>query len=310
MILAAHGRRTDCDFRGFEMKANYRRWGYLFAFPAFSLVTFMFVVPILQNLYLSFFYTDGIMTMNFVGIDNYLKLFRDENFLHSILNSLFWVGFTIVFSVGFGLLLAVFVKGIPGENIFKSIFFAPLTISFVSVGAIWRYMYSMEYGVLNELLSLLTNQEIKINWLYNIPLNNVALLIAWSWQQLGYNLVMFLMGLTALPSEQIEASRIDGCNRWQTFIHITFPMLKPITTVVVGMAIVNSFKSFDLIFIMTRGGPIRSSETLAVSMFVESFERMNQGYGAAIGVILSLLILPITILYLRSTAVIDHADNK
>lgn len=291
------------------MKRSFTAWGYLFAFPAVALISFMFIVPMVQNLYLSVFRADGIMLKEFIGLGNYIQMVKDENFLNSILNSLLWVVFTIVFSVGFGLLIAVFVKGISGEGIFKSVFFMPLTISFVSVGAIWTYMYSKEYGVFNELLHLLGSQA-KIDWLYSIPLNNISLLIAWSWQQLGYNLVMFLMGLTSLPSEQIEASRIDGCNKWQTFVHVTFPMLKPITTVVVGMAIVNSFKTFDLIYLMTRGGPIRSSETLAVTMFVESFQRSNQGYGAAIGVFLTLLILPITAVYLKSTAAVDHADNK
>jgi multiple sugar transport system permease protein len=286
-----------------------RRWGYVFAFPAVAVITFMFIVPMFRNIYLSLFESNGIAAMRFVGFSNYLNMFQDSNFIRSIFNSVLWVVFTIVFSVGAGLLIAVFVNGIPGENIIKSVFFMPLAISFVSVGAIWWYMYSKEYGVLNEVLRLLGFQT-KIDWLYTIPLNNISLLIAWSWQQLGGNLVMFLMGLTSIPSEQIEASRIDGCNRWRTFIHITFPMLKPITTVVVGMAIVNSFKAFDLIYIMTRGGPVRSSETLAVNMFVESFQRNHQGFGAAIGVFLTLLILPITAIYMRATSVVDHADNK
>jgi multiple sugar transport system permease protein len=262
-----------------------------------------------RNIYLSLFESGGVSVMRFVGFGNYFKLFRDPNFIRAVSNSILWVLFTMVFSVGFGLLIAVFVNGIKGENVIKSVFFMPLTISFVSVGAIWWYMYSKEYGVLNEILRLL-GFKTKVDWLYTIPLNNISLLIAYSWQQLGINLVMFLMGLTSLPSEQIEASRIDGCSRWQTFIHITFPMLRPITTVVVGMAIVNSFKAFDLIYIMTRGGPVRSSETLAVNMFVESFQRNNQGYGAAIGVFLTLLILPITIIYMRATSEVDHADNK
>jgi multiple sugar transport system permease protein len=291
------------------MEKLLRRWGYIFAFPAFAVITFMFVVPMFKNIYLSFFESDGLSPMRFVAFGNYLNLFRDSNFIRSILNSLLWVVFTIVFSAGAGLLIAVFVNGIPGENIIKSVFFMPLAISFVSVGAIWWYMYSKEYGVLNETLRLL-GFKVKIDWLYKIPLNNISLLVAWSWQQLGGNLVMFLMGLTSIPAEQIEASRIDGCGRWRTFAHITFPMLKPITTVVVGMAIVNSFKAFDLIYIMTRGGPVRSSETLAVNMFVESFQRNHQGFGAAIGVFLTLLILPITALYMRATSVVDHADNK
>ena len=291
------------------MDKQLRRWGYVFTFPAFAVITLMFIVPMFQNIYLSLFQTDGMSVMRFIGFGNYINMVRDSNFIRSVSNSVLWVLFTIVFSVGIGLLIAVFINGISGENIIKSIFFMPLTISFVSVGAIWWYMYSKEYGVLNEILRLL-GFKTKIDWLYSIPLNNISLLVAWSWQQLGINLVMFLMGLTSIPSEQIEASRIDGCNRWRTFVHITFPMLKPITTVVVGMAIVNSFKAFDLIYIMTRGGPVRSSETLAVNMFVESFQRNNQGFGAAIGVFLTLLILPITAIYMRATSVIDHADNK
>jgi multiple sugar transport system permease protein len=291
------------------MDKQWRRWGYVFSFPALALITFMFIVPMFQNIYLSLFESAGVSLMRFVGFGNYLKMFRDSNFLRATVNSLLWVIFTIVFSVGIGLLIAVFVNRIKGENIIKSVFFMPLAISFVSVGAIWWYMYSKEYGVLNEILRLL-GFKTKVDWLYTIPLNNISLLIAWSWQQLGGNLVIFLMGLTSIPAEQTEAPRIDGCNKCQTFIHITFPMLKPITTVVVGMAIVNSFKAFDLIYVMTRGGPVRSSETLAVNMFVESFQRNNQGYGAAIGILLTLLILPITTIYMRSTAVVDHADNK
>jgi multiple sugar transport system permease protein len=291
------------------MNKQLHRWGYIFALPAFAVITFMFIIPMFQNIYLSLFQSDGVIGLRFVGFGNYFNMFRDSNFIRSVANSVLWVLFTMVFSVGAGLLIAVFVNGIKGENFFKSIFFMPLTISFVSVGAIWWYMFSKEYGVLNEILRILGSKT-KIDWLYSVPLNNISLLVAWSWQQLGINLVMFLMGLTSIPSEQIEASRIDGCNRWRTFIHITFPMLKPITTVVVGMAIVNSFKAFDLIYIMTRGGPVRSSETLAVNMFVESFQRNNQGYGAAIGVFLTLLILPITAIYMRFTSVIEHADNK
>jgi multiple sugar transport system permease protein len=292
-----------------KLSSEKQRWGYVLSAPALVVISFMFIYTMFQNIYLSFFESDGLFVHRFIGFGNYINMFKDPNFLRSVFNSVLWVAFTIVFSVGAGLLVAVFVHGIKGENFFKSLFFIPLTISFVSVGAIWWYMYSKEYGVLNELLDLIGIHH-KVDWLYSIPLNNFSLLIAWSWQQLGINLVMFLMGLTSIPSEQIEAARLDGCNKWQTFVHITLPMLKPITTVVVGMSIVNSFKAFDLIYILTRGGPVRSSETLAVNMFVESFQRNHQGYGAAIGVFLTLLILPITIIYMRATSIVDKAENK
>jgi multiple sugar transport system permease protein len=291
------------------MKKEFRVWGYVFAFPALAMVTLICLVPVIQNIYLSFFESNGISPKIFIGFGNYVRFFKDEVFLRSLLNSILWVAFTLVTSVTFGLLLAVFVKGIKGEKFFRSIFFAPLTISFVSVGAIWTYMFSRDYGVINEILSMCGGVT-RPAWLFSIPLNTVSMMIAWAWQQLGYNLVMFLAGLTSIPSEPLEASMIDGCNKWQQFIYVIFPMLKPVTTVVVGMAIVNSFKVFDIIYLMTRGGPIRSSETLAVTMFVEGFQRSNRGYGAAIGVLLSFIMLPISIAYIRSMRKTEQVSYK
>jgi multiple sugar transport system permease protein len=113
-------------------------------------------------------------------------------------------------------------------------------------------------------------------------------------------MVLFLMGLTAIPVEQTEAAMIEGASKWQTFIHVTFPMLRPITTVVVVMATANSFKVFDLIYVMTRGGPYRSSETLAVTMFRETFTMSNMGYGAAVSIVLSIVVVAVSAFYLRS----------
>ena len=125
------------------------------------------------------------------------------------------------------------------------------------------------------------------------------MIIAWTWQQLGSNMVMFLMGLGTIPRDPIEACLIDGANAWQTFVHVKLPMLRPITTVVITMAMVNSFKVFDIIWVMTRGGPYSSSETLAVSMFRETFTLFHMGYGAAISVILSLIVIVISAAYIR-----------
>ena len=118
--------------------------------------------------------------------------------------------------------------------------------------------------------------------------------------ELGTSMVLFLAGLTTVPRDPVEASIIDGANKWQTFVHVTFPMLRPITTVVITMAMVNSFKAFDMIYVMTKGGPYRSSETLAVTMFRETFTMFNMGYGAAISVLLSLLLILVSIAYIKS----------
>lgn len=282
---------------------------YLFIAPAVLLVVILLLIPMAQNVYLSFFDWNGIIDPVYVGFGNFVKFFSDEVFIRSLINTLLWVAFEVIWSVSIGLLIAVFVRGLIGENFFKSVFFLPLSISFVSTGAIWMYMLSKDYGVVNDILSLFGVHQ-KVAWLFQVPLNTISMMFALSWQQLGGHMVLFLMGLTSIPKDIIEASQIDGCNKWQTFLHVTFPMLKPITTVVVGMAIVNSFKTFDIIYLMTRGGPIRSSETMAVTMFIEAFQRSNMGYGAAISVFLSILILPISAIYIRSMSKTYTMDSK
>jgi multiple sugar transport system permease protein len=274
---------------------------YAMILPAFLLVFVLLIVPMFQNIYYSFFEWDGIKTPVFIGLKNYLSTISDNNFIISLRNTLIWVGFTLVFPVMGGLLIAVFIKGIVLENFFKSIFFIPITISFVATGIIWNYMFSREMGVINNFLPLIGIHK-KISWLTEVPLNTFALLIGWTWQQLGINMVLFLMGLVTIPKDQTEAAMIDGANKWKLFIHVTFPMLRPITTIVITMAMVNSFKAFDIIYVMTRGGPARTSETLAVTMFRETFTLFRMGYGAAISVILSIIVIAVSAVYIKRMA--------
>ncbi|MCG9478657.1 MAG: sugar ABC transporter permease [Actinomycetia bacterium] len=280
------------------MKNHSRLVSYLFIAPAFLLVVLFLMVPMVQNIYYSFFNWDGISDPIFTGFGNYIQLFKDSNFLISFRNTILWVIFTLIFPVFGGLLIAVFLRGLKFGNFFKSIFYIPITISFVATGIIWNYMYSRQVGVLNEVIGLIGLD--KVSWLVEVPLNTFSLLITWTWQQMGVNMVLFLMGLTSIPVEQTEAAMIEGASKWQTFIHVTFPMLRPITTVVVVMATANSFKVFDLIYVMTRGGPYRSSETLAVTMFRETFTMSNMGYGAAISIVLSLIVVAASAFYLKS----------
>ncbi|TFG61697.1 MAG: sugar ABC transporter permease [Spirochaetales bacterium] len=261
----------------------------------------MLLIPMFQNIYYSFFEWDGISPPVFNGLKNYAAFFSDSNFITSFINTLIWVACTLVLPVFGGLLIAVFIRGMRLEKFFKSIFFIPLTISFVSTGAIWAYMFSRDLGVLNNVASLLTGLKVRVSWLTHVPLNTFSMIIAWTWQQLGTNMVMFLMGLVSIPRDPVEACIIDGASKWQTFVHVTFPMLKPITTVVITMAMVNSFKVFDIIYVITRGGPYNSSETLAVTMFRETFTMFRMGYGASISVILSVIIIIISVFYLRTS---------
>ncbi len=284
-----------------SLKAREAAVSYIFILPAFVLVVVLLIVPMLQNIYYSFFDWDGLGKPVLTGLKNYASLFADRVLARSMLNTVAWVGFTLVFPAMGGLLVAVFVTGLKLENLYKSVFFIPLTISFVATGIIWTYMYSKELGVLNGFFKLL-GLKLKPSWLTDVPLNSFSMIIAWTWQQLGTNMVMFLMGLGTIPKDPVEACIIDGANRWQTFVHVKLPMLRPITTVVITMAMVNSFKVFDVIYVMTRGGPYQSSETLAVSMFRETFTLFHMGYGAAISVALSVIVILVSAAYIRRMA--------
>ncbi len=273
---------------------------YMLVLPALLLVTVLLLYPMFDNVYISFFKSSGLGKSVFIGLKNYIRAFQDTNFILSFTNTLIWVVFTLAVPVIGSLIIAVFLKNMRGSTFYKFIFFLPLTLSFVSTGIIWMNVFSSNNGVLNTILELFTNgRKVKISWLASVPMNTVSMLVAWTWQQLGTSMVLFLMGLTTIPKDPLEASIIDGANKWQTFIYVTFPMLRPITTVVITQALVNSFKTFDLIYVMTRGGPYRSPETLAVTMYRETFTMFNIGYGSAISVILSVIIIVISGWYVR-----------
>ena len=282
-----------------NFKNNHSVVAYALILPSLFMVVFFLLVPMAQNIYYSFFDWDGLGKPVFNGLRNYFTLFSDSNFLVSMRNTVIWVVFTLVFPMAGGLLIAGLIRGIKYENLFKSIFFIPLTISFVSTSMIWKYMFSPDFGVINTILTMVAGKAVRISWLTDVPLNTYSMLIAWTWQQLGVNMVLFLMGLTSIPSDPVEAAIIDGASKWQTFVHVTMPMLRPVTTVVITMAMVNSFKAFDIIYVTTWGGPYRSSETLAMTMFRETFTNFKMGYGAAIAVLLSAIVILISAFYIK-----------
>jgi multiple sugar transport system permease protein len=198
----------------------------------------------------------------------------------------------------FGLLLAVFLKNVWGSRVLKSTFYIPLAMSGAGTGIIWRWIFSRT-GLLNSVFLGIGLIDKPISWLLNAPQNTLAMVVSATWQITGINMVLFLMGLQNIPTEVLEASKIDGASEWRSFTRIVLPLLRQIVTLVVVMNIIGSFKVFDIIWTMTSGGPARSSETLAVSMYNESFGLFHMGYGAAIAVVLSLIVFVVGIFYMR-----------
>jgi len=274
---------------------------YLFLIIPMALFSFVLVYPIIENVYLSLTDWDGQREPRFVGFENYIRFLNDPITYVSLFNTLIWIALAIAIPVGLGLTAAVLVDGKKGEGVFKAVLFAPFALSGVVVALIWKFIYDPTYGVLNTILKSVRFENLAQPWLGIPGVNTYFIILANSWSQLGFSLVVFLAGLKTISVDILEAATVDGLSGWQRFRHITFPLLAPFTTVVIAMTILNTLKIFDIIYVMTTGGPFRSSETLAVTMFFDAFSLRQYGYGAAVGTILFAIVVAVTVIYLRYT---------
>lgn len=269
-----------------------------FILPAMVLVAVLLYAPFAYTTYLSFTEFTGLGTPEFIGGENFVTIFTDPTILRSLLNTAIWVVGTLVLPVGLGLLIAVLAHDIKGSAWYRIAFLLPYAISGVAVGLVWTFILQTN-GALTEALRVLGLPGADARWLLDWPLNTIVMIVAATWQGAGVNALLFGIGLQSIPREPIEAARIDGASGWKLFRHITWPMLTPLTTVVVGLAIVGSLKTFDIVWAMTKGGPGRASETLALTMFKETFTEYRYGLGAALAVILTIVTVSSALLYLR-----------
>ncbi|ACQ80947.1 binding-protein-dependent transport systems inner membrane component [Beutenbergia cavernae DSM 12333] len=277
---------------------SYRWQARGFILPALVVVTVVLYLPFVWTTWISFTEYSGLGTPEPIGFANYPAMFADPNFLVSLRNTLLWVVGTIALPVGLGLLIAVLVHGLPGSFWFKLPFLLPYAISGIAVGVIWTFILQTG-GALSEALAFLHLPGSELRWLLDAPLNTIVMILASTWQGAGVNALLFGIGLQSIPKEPIEAARVDGASGWRMFRSMTWPMLAPLTTVVVGLAIVGSLKTFDIVWGMTKGGPGRVSETLALTMYQETFLANDYGLGAAVAVFLTVVTVIASVLYLR-----------
>ena len=273
---------------------------YLYLVPMVGLVGVFLLYPAADTVWTSLTDSTGIGTAHFIGIDNYTALVHDPAFKTSFVNTLYWVAGVLVLQVGLGLALALVLSSTAMAKVLKGVFYLPAAISAAATGVIWYFVFNPDQGLLNSSLRLFGLGGLAQSWLVNPPTNTFAMIAAFTWQGLGPTMLLFLIRLHNLPREPIEAALLDGAGRLRLFWHVTLPLLRPMTAVVVGISLINSFKVFDLIWVMTQGGPYRSSETLAVTMYRESFVSFHVGYGAAVAVVLTAIVLVVAVFYLRA----------
>lgn len=280
---------------------------FLYVLPAAAFVGVFLLYPMVKTFAQSFTRSDGITPATWIGLRNYAQLFVDPHFLLSVRNTLEWTVASVVFPVGLGLIFALILNELRWSNFFKVSVYLPATISAAAVGILFTFVFDPGTGALNAFLRAVGLGVLAKRWLFEANLNTLAMIAAYTWQATGLNMMLFLVGLQGLPHGPLEAAKVDGCVGWNLTRFIILPMLMPYVVIATLLAVVNGFKVFDLIWVMTQGGPGRSSETLAVTMYREGFVLFNQGYSAAIAVIISVAALAFSYLYLRS--VLDQEEQ-
>jgi len=272
-----------------------------FTAPAIILLLVGLVYPALRTIYLSFFDRRG---ENFIGLRNYEWMFTQPEILTVLGNTLLWVVLVPTVSTVVGLAYAVFIDKSRGEKALKALVFMPMAISFVGAGIIWRFIYEYraegfeQIGLLNQILVWVGAEPQQ--FLVNSPWNNVFLIIVMIWIQTGFAMVLLSAAIKGVSIETIEAARLDGANAWQSFWNVTVPAIRPTIIVVVTTITIATLKVFDIVRAMT-GGQF-STSVIANEMYTQTFVRTEFGQGAALAVVLFIMVLPIVIYNVRSLA--------
>lgn len=273
--------------------------GYLYILPNFIGFFIFMAIPIIMGFVISLTDYNGFNQFHFVGLKNYLNMFNDEYFRVSLWNNILYTLVTVPGTVVAALLLAVGVnKGIRGSKLFRTLFFLPTISSMVAVGIVWAAIFNPTSGPINMFLRGLGLENVPM-WLTSSKTALLTIMIIAVWKQAGYYMIIILAGLQSIPSQLYEAASIDGANGIVKFFKITLPMLSPTMFMVVILNIISSFQVFDLINIMTGGGPGRSTNVLVFRIYQEGFQNMKFGYASSMAYFLFLIVLAVTLVQFR-----------
>jgi multiple sugar transport system permease protein/raffinose/stachyose/melibiose transport system permease protein len=285
------------------MIATRKEWWVPWAFLALPLAMFTIwvIYPIFQTFAFSLTSWDGISThAQMEGFQNFGVLFGDRVFWISLFNNLRWLVLFVLVPIPLGLAIALlFNTELPGNKIFKLLLFLPMTLSFVVIGQVWNWIYEPDYGALNTFFEAAGLEQWTRAWLSDPRIVTYSLIFAAIWRQIPYIMILFLAGLKTIPPHLVEAAWVDGAGPLQRFRYVILPCLKPAMIIAVTVSIIDSLRSFDIVYTMTGGGPHYSSSVLANQMYIESFHNYRMGYGSAIAVIQFLITLCFIIIYLR-----------
>lgn len=278
------------NFQFLKSKYQNTMTAWLFILPA-VIGTFIFIIiPVIFSFSLSFTKWDLLNDIQFVGLDNYKFIINDKLFLKILGNTFVYAISVSLLGVIIPLILASILNTkIRGSNFYKTAYFIPFITPMIVIALVWQWIFDPNIGCLNQFLHL------HINWLYDKVYAMSALIIVSVWKLIGYNMIIFLSGFATINQDLLEASKIDGANTWNTFRHITIPLLSSTIFFVIVITSISSFQVFDLIYMMTQGGPENSTMVLVYSIYKYAFEYFEAGKASAIAYILFAIIFVLVV---------------
>ncbi len=257
----------------------------IFILPAVLGTLIFIVIPVFFSFSLSFVDWDLLSPMKFVGLSNFKDVLTDSMFLQVLINTFVFAIASSVFAVIIPLVLACILNTkIRGSNFYKTAYFLPFITPMIVIAIVWQWVFDPNIGLLNQIL------HTHIKWLYDVRFAMPALIAVSVWKLIGYNMIIFLSGLSTINQEVLEAAKIDGANSWQVFKNVTVPLLSPTIFFVIVITSISSFQVFDLIYVMTQGGPDNSTMVLVYSIYKYAFEYFDVGKASAIAYILFAII--------------------
>jgi multiple sugar transport system permease protein len=275
-------------------------WGYFFIFPQMiGLILFSFI-PLVSAFVLSMMKWDGFGSKTFIGFDNFLYQFQDEEFRIALINTLYYTILVVPGGIMLALLIAVGLNKVRGKILYRLFYFAPGVTSSVAVAIVFMWLFNADFGIINSYIEQWFGVE-GPRWLTDTKYVMPTIAILSIWMGLGFNMVIFLAGLQGISSTYYEAAQIDGASKWQQLKHITIPLLSPTTFFVTIMSIIGSFQVFDQSFVMTSGGPAKASYTMVYHVYELAFVDFSFGRSTSAAVILFLIILSLTLLQMYAS---------
>lgn len=275
--------------------------GWLTVTPALVSQILFIYLPLATALSISFNNWNLIRPMRWVGLDNYKAMFTNADFWNSLKITAIYVVGTVIPSVVLGLVLALFlnIKWLKGKGMLRTLFYIPVITSMAAAAVIWGWLFESNYGLVNVMLGWFGIG--KIAWLSDPNYSLVALMIIGIWKRVGYNMVLFLAGLQAIPSVYYEAADIDGASSYQKIMSITLPLLSPTTLFVFIVQFIASFRVFVSVSVMTRGGPAKSTQVITYYLYENAFRYLKFGYASAVAVFMFLLMVFFTVFQFRAS---------